>query len=627
MDRVEPTAIEEAGPRRWWREAALIGLLALVLNLAGNGRISLWDRDEPRYAGCTREMRQSGDLVFPTFNAEPRFHKPVLIYWLMLAGTAIGGDNPFGARLVSSVAGAAVVLMTWGLGRRMFGPREGRWAAIALATAPIMVAESKLATTDATLLVWFVGCQWAVWELSRGPSRRATAAFWACLGLSILTKGPIGPLLLAGAALMTWWWGGPMAGWRRLLGPLRPDATGLDEGRRFREAIARGWLRAPFALLGTALTLTARVGGRWLARNWGPLLCAAIVLPWYVAIGIRSEGAFYSVAWGYHVLKRATAAIETHGGFPGYYVAVSLVLFFPWSALMPAALVGLWRRRRSCAASAFVLGWIVGPLVILELVRTKLIHYYLPAYPACALAAGWLIPAVTRSELNLRRWSLGTASLGLLAGIGVVWTVGGLAGAVVLPGALRWSLLVTALIIGAATVYAVDRLRQGATERAASTLAASWSAVLLVLFAWFLPAFEPYRLPQKVARALAAIEASEGARPVLSTFKPPGVVYEIRHPVPIVDNRIDLDRMARAEGTLVAPLNDMEVWALMTRSRLLIEPRGTVEGFNVERFRHEKLGLYLIHPGPEPGSTEAAPAATVARGIRDERAVRAGLVE
>src|SRR3954463_11856989 len=86
-------------PRGLVREAVLVGLLALTLNLAGNGRVSLWDRDEPRYAGCTREMRASGDWVHPTFNAEPRYHKPVLIYWLMLAGTALGGDNPFGARL------------------------------------------------------------------------------------------------------------------------------------------------------------------------------------------------------------------------------------------------------------------------------------------------------------------------------------------------------------------------------------------------------------------------------------------------------------------------------------------------------------------------------------------------
>src|SRR3954447_6304158 len=133
-------------------EAAMIGLLALTLNLVGNGRVSLWDRDEPRYAGCTREMRSSGDWIHPTFNAEPRYHKPILVYWLMLAGTAIGGDNPFGARLVSAVFGTGTCLLIWGFGRRLLGKPAGLLAALMLTTAPMMVVESKLATTDATLL-------------------------------------------------------------------------------------------------------------------------------------------------------------------------------------------------------------------------------------------------------------------------------------------------------------------------------------------------------------------------------------------------------------------------------------------------------------------------------------------
>ena len=161
-----------------------------ALNLAGNGRTGLWDRDEPRYAVCVREMRARGDWIFPTFNGEPRYHKPILIYWLMGLGTALGRRQPFGVRLVSAVAGAATVLGVWWLGRRMFGPRGGRLAALILATAPIVVAESKLATTDATLALWLFGCQACLWVLGRRPSRLAAALFWVLLSLATLTKGP-----------------------------------------------------------------------------------------------------------------------------------------------------------------------------------------------------------------------------------------------------------------------------------------------------------------------------------------------------------------------------------------------------------------------------------------------------
>src|SRR5262249_29936511 len=161
----------EAAPSRWriLREPLAIAALALVLNLAGNGRVSLWDRDEPRYAVCVREMRARHDWIFPTYNGEPRYHKPILIYWLIRLGVAIGGHTPFGIRLVSGFAGAGTCVLVWCLGRRVFGAQVGRLAALLLATAPIVFVESKLATTDATLALLFVGGQFCLWELSRRP--------------------------------------------------------------------------------------------------------------------------------------------------------------------------------------------------------------------------------------------------------------------------------------------------------------------------------------------------------------------------------------------------------------------------------------------------------------------------
>src|SRR4051812_48593591 len=161
-------------------------------------------------------MRTRGDWVYPTFNGEPRFHKPILIYWLMRGGFALGGDNPFGARLVSAIAGMGSCLLVWILGRRMIGPRAGLFGALMLATAPIMVTESKLATTDATLTFWILGCQYCLWELAKRPSRWLAGAFWVLLALATLTKGPVAAALIAASGAVSWWWGGPRECWRRL---------------------------------------------------------------------------------------------------------------------------------------------------------------------------------------------------------------------------------------------------------------------------------------------------------------------------------------------------------------------------------------------------------------------------
>ncbi|MDE2508619.1 MAG: glycosyltransferase family 39 protein, partial [Planctomycetota bacterium] len=172
--RDERSNADAGGSRaRLLRAAAplLVVAVALTLNLAGNARTGLWDRDEPRFAAAVREMRARGDWLLPTFNGAPRYHKPILVYWIMRAAYEVGGDNPFGARLTSACAGTLACLTLWALGRRMFDARVGLTAALMLASAPIVVAESKLATTDALLMLWVVLAIWAYFELIRLRAR------------------------------------------------------------------------------------------------------------------------------------------------------------------------------------------------------------------------------------------------------------------------------------------------------------------------------------------------------------------------------------------------------------------------------------------------------------------------
>ena len=545
--------------RPLWVEAGAIALLALALNLLGNARSSLWDRDEPRYAGATREMRISGDLIDPSFNAEPRYHKPILIYWLMLAGTAVVGDNTFGVRLISAVSGVGTVLLVWGLGRRMFGPLAGRLAALMLATAPIMVAESKLATTDAALLFFLTASQFALWELSRAASRRWAAVFWVAMALATLTKGPVGPLLIAASALVSVLWGGPRAWWGRL---------------------------------------------HWV---WGLLGFLAIAAPWYVAIGIISEGEFYRISMGKHVIHRMTTGMETHGGFPGYYLVGSLLGFYPWSVLMPAGLLAAWSRRKSDPAIGFAAGWIVGPFVVLELIRTKLIHYYLPAYAGWALLSAWLVVEVARSEANLRRWPLGRLAISLFVGLGLGLAIGLLAGATLAGGGLRFACVATALTIGGGTIWAFDRLHRGATLPAARIMAGTWAVALALVGGWLVPALEPLRLSPRLAQALRRETADGTATPLLASYQAPAVVYHYGRPIPLFEGREILGRQVKS-GPVVAALTELEATLLARDPGFRLEPRGSVEGIDVERATYRKLGLYRIHPGgPDDQSRQPSP--------------------
>src|SRR3954470_5930661 len=86
------------------RPCAVVILLCAALYLVGNGRVSLWDRDEPRYAQASRQMLQSGDWVVPQLLGQPRINKPPLIYWCQATAMRFLGDNAVAARLPSLIA-------------------------------------------------------------------------------------------------------------------------------------------------------------------------------------------------------------------------------------------------------------------------------------------------------------------------------------------------------------------------------------------------------------------------------------------------------------------------------------------------------------------------------------------
>lgn len=540
MDRV-------SGSGGAWREALLIGALALALNWLGNDRVALWDRDEPRYAGCAREMIASGDYIDPTFNAEPRYHKPILTYWFMVGGMTLAGDNPFGARLASGLMGAATAILIWRLGRRLAGPTAGRLAALMFATAPMMFVESKLSTTDAILTFFLVTCLSCLWELELGASRKVAALFWTSLALATLTKGPVGPAIIGVSAATSALFGGPRTFWKRL---------------------------------------------RW---GWGVPLYLLIAAPWFVAIGILSDGEFYRVAMGYHVVKRMTTGIEEHGGFPGYYVLLSFGTLLPWSTFVPAAVVGAWKSRKQDPALGFLLGWLLGPLVLFEAVQTKLIHYFYPAMPAALLLVAWLGSALASGQLQAeslgRWWKAGRRSL---LGAGIVLALGGIAAAIWLPASVGVPTLLVGALGLATAIWGGRDLDAGQPVRAFARMAAVWSVLLAVIAAGVLPAASALTISDRAGKRLDALAREHGADAFLGTYFHPAMIYAYGRPIEQVQSREEIARRARESGVMISPLLDPEVALLERTPGLSVEVVESITGFNVVKFRPETLRFSLI---------------------------------
>ncbi len=372
----------------------------------------LWDEDEGFFASAAAEMYARGDWIVPYFNGRMFGHKPPWMYWMMMFGYGLFGVGEFGARCFSALFGIGTVLLTYRFGALVLNRRAGFFAAIILATSLMFTVVGRAATPD-SFLVFFSTLAlyiFAAHGFARRPSEEADdapvrlparwvplAAMYAAMGLGVLTKGPIGflfPMAIIGLFLLC-------TTARR---ELPPDAPAW---RRWREALR------PFGPVNFLRTV-------WIMR---PVTAALVILavagPWYLAVGMQTEGEFLREFFGVHHFQRAASSMENHGGPFFYYVVSILIGMFPWTVFAaPALLLWIRQMRRSDKhryALLLITCWICVYVGLFSLAATKLPNYILPAYPALAMffafaLDAWLAdPALLR--MGWRRAAWGTVAV------------------------------------------------------------------------------------------------------------------------------------------------------------------------------------------------------------------------
>ncbi|HEY4416900.1 MAG TPA: glycosyltransferase family 39 protein [Verrucomicrobiae bacterium] len=338
-------------------------LLSLGLLLAGNWILPLTDRDEVRFAEASREMIQRGDYIVPWFNGDYRFDKPILIYWCQIASYKLLGENNFAARLPTALftMGIGWLLVRWG--RKLADAKTGLMAGVMfVAGLHVAVLLGRVATADMALIFFFTLAFWSGWELTR-PEQPHRARWWwifyVALALGFLAKGP--------------------EIWLALLGLI----------------LGRGFRRRDFSL-----PVIATIAGF--------VLSVGLVGLWGIPAMLQTQGKFLHVGIGEHVIDRSIGVTDGHGisGFFGYLAAVPLYLltffisFFPWSPRVPATLKRWWATRQTDSIGWYLLVQAAIVFAVFSLVRTKLPHYTIPAFPCLAL---WLALQI-RNETNSLAW-------------------------------------------------------------------------------------------------------------------------------------------------------------------------------------------------------------------------------
>jgi len=366
------------------RPGLWLALLCLLVWLPGFFSIPPGDRDESRFAQASRQMVETGDYVRIKLGEVERNKKPVGIHWAQAAtvhGLEAMGIPARGAiwayRLPSLIGALLAVLATCYLGRALVGRRAAFLAAAMLAPCMVLVVETHIAKTDAALLASITAAMLLMGRAYLTPaqfSAKQALGFWLALGAGVLLKGPIAPMV-----------------------PLLAGITLLVTDRR------APWFGA-------------------LRPLWGVPLMIACAAPWFIAIGIATEGRFFSQAIGDDMLTKVGSGEESHWGPPGFYSFLFGITAFPSAWVVLRALAGAWADRLR-PQTRFLLGWAVPVWLLFEAVATKLPHYPLPAYPALMLlAAAWALDPLRRPTprwLAAIGWlALGGVALGLpIAGI------------------------------------------------------------------------------------------------------------------------------------------------------------------------------------------------------------------
>ncbi len=352
------------------RAAAFLIALSLLAFIPGFFQIPPVDRDEARFAQATKQMIESGDYVDIRFQEESRYKKPVGIYWLQSvvvnAANAVGvrrATVSIGAYRIPSLLGAiGAVLLTYWAALGFVSRRAALLAGIMMASCFLLGVEARLAKTDAALLATCVAAMGALgraYLAEQGITRTAShpwllpAVFWTALAVGALIKGPL-ILMFVGLAIAT--------------------LAIVDRS-------------APRYLL----RLKPLPGIAWLIL---------LVLPWFIAIIMRSGMTFFSQSVGDDMLAKVGTGQESHGMPPGYYLVLFWVTFFPGAILAGLAIPAIWAVRREPGAK-FLLAWIVPAWIVFEIVATKLPHYVLPLYPAIAILIAGVID---HHGLSSRLW-------------------------------------------------------------------------------------------------------------------------------------------------------------------------------------------------------------------------------
>lgn len=507
------------------RAALFVLLIAAILpyfiDLAGS---SIWDANEAFYVETPREMLQRSDFVSPTFNYLPRLNKPVLSYWIVAGFYKVFGVSVGVQRLPIALGALTLILAALFLARSAGNLEAGLWAATGLAVAPRLVMFGRRIFIDIYISM-FMALTLTFFALAeRYPERRRVfmLLMYLCVGLGVLTKGPVAAVLPA-------------------------------------------LVFAIYLLVHRELKRIAEM-----MIPLGLVIVLAIVVPWYAALYHRYGWTYItSFIVGENIARYTEGlGVEQRRGL-SFYLPVIFSDSFPWSlCLFGAAALWFVDRRSWLGADtvpysrddlAFRIRtllwlWILVIVLFFTFSAAKQDLYIFPIVPAVAALAGLLIARRDGAGSSPLRGTLRAtaAVIGLLlavAGAGTFYIFETVGKVYALHGA--------AFVGGAAAVGGTIALAFALFNRTRAALVVVLVSLVTlnwVFIIWVLPSFERYK---PVPPLTAAIQSRISDQDVVAHYNValPSMVYYLGRHIEILFDRDAFLKLLKGEKRVFAVLS------------------------------------------------------------------------
>ena len=344
--------------------------LAALLAIFSHGPMPLYST---RTLAVAWEMWTHGHWLVPYINGEPYSEKAPLLFWMIHAGWLVFGVSDIWPRVLEVAFGGTQLVLISVLARRLFlrNPwvaKAAPWMLLALGFAFLFGLQIMY---DVLLAVWTLAALLCLTATSRRAEPR-WLLFGLCIGLGLLTKGPV----MLVHVIFPW-----------LLGPLWSE-----------------WASAHRA--------------RWYGRGvLSVLLGAVMLLAWALPAGFIGGEAYRQRLFFTQTAGRVVQAFDHARPWYWYLPVVPLVLF-PFSG-WPRVWVALATLRRPLAPGIrFALCWLVPVFVTFSLISGKQLYYPLPEFGAAVLLMAGAIVTLRERRPGLAHnpwlgtWPLGVGGIG-----------------------------------------------------------------------------------------------------------------------------------------------------------------------------------------------------------------------